>query len=116
MLNKEELHKFYLNARFLVLSSKWYEGFPMVFPEAMAFKLPLIAPDMAGFPEIVTPQNGLLFQPDNAQSLSEAITKLWGNKELLEKFSENSFSIVEKRFSKFTYFQKLNGIYKKLIA
>jgi glycosyltransferase involved in cell wall biosynthesis len=67
MLNSDQLNEFYQNAYVYVLSSIWYEGFPMVFPEAMNHSLPIIAPNMAGFPEVVSNnRNGLLFEVGNA--------------------------------------------------
>jgi glycosyltransferase involved in cell wall biosynthesis len=116
MLNPDELSHFYEGARFIVLTSKWYEGFPMVIPEAMAHGLPIIAPKMASFPEIVTENiNGLLFKPNDLTSLLTTIKTLWGEKELLEQMSHNNIKKVSTEFDKDNYISRLETIYKSLL-
>ena len=116
MLSSKELSDFYGSARFLVLSSIWYEGFPMVFPEAMAHKLPIIAPNMAGYPEIAEENfNGLLFENGNAISLARTIDDLWNNYELSEKLGLNGFKNANIKYSSKVYYNKLESIYNQLI-
>ncbi|WP_111709967.1 glycosyltransferase family 4 protein [Lutibacter citreus] len=116
MLSGKEFEAFYKNARCLVLSSIWYEGFPMVFPEAMVHKLPIIAPNMAGYPEIVEDNfNGLLFSPNNSNSLASCIEKIWNNNTLYQKFGANAFIKVKNKYSSKVYFNNLETIYNKLL-
>ena len=94
----------------LVLSS-FMEGIPMVLMEAMALELPVVAPRVAGIPELVIDnENGLLFDPANADQLSEKIIMLAkdsklriklgkeGRKKVLNEYSINK--AVEKLSSK----------------
>jgi len=116
MLASHELSDFYGKARFLVLSSIWYEGFPMVFPEAMAHKLPIIAPKMAGYPEIAEDNfNGLLFESGNVNSLAEVIDILWNNHGLSEKLASNGFEKVQHKYSSEVYYKQLENAYSQLI-
>ncbi len=116
MLNPEKLSDFYSNARFLLFTSIWYEGFPMVFPEAMAHKLPIIAPNMAAYPEIVERnKNGLLYEPRNIESLVKTIDKMWKNPLLCEKLGENGFEKVNKKYSKEFYYNQLDYNYRKVV-
>ncbi len=116
MLTSDELSNFYRNAYCLVFPSICYEGFPMVFPEAMAHKLPIIAPNMAGYPEIaVDNENGLLFEPSNIKSLVDAIKKLWDNRELSVKFGANGFEKMKKKYSASVYTKLLENVYNQIL-
>jgi len=116
MLDSKELSDFYQKARFFVSSSICYEGFPMVFPEAMAHKLPIIAPNMAGYPEIAEDRkNGLLFEPNNVDSLTAVIEKLWQNQELSKKLGANGFDRLKEKYSSENYYNQLNETYRKVV-
>jgi len=116
-LTKNELELLYCEASFLVHPSRCYEGFPMVFPEAMSFNLPIIAPDMAGYPEIVENLvNGLLFIPDNVESLSDKINSLWDNPALRQRLAENARIKLEKDYSFDRYSRELIDWYKFVIS
>ncbi len=63
--------------------SSFMEGLPVVLMEALAIKVPVIAPCVAGIPELVTDgKSGLLFSPSNWEQLSECILQLSNDKEL----------------------------------
>lgn len=116
MLNENDLSVFYKEARCFVLSSIWYEGFPMVLPEAMAHKLPIIAPNMAGFSEIAEHNiNGFLFEPGDANSLASSIRKIWNSNELSQKMAENNFKKVNSLYSSIQYSNKLENTYRELL-
>ena len=116
MLDTVELQKLYSNARVYLHTSVCYEGFPMVFPEAMAHKLPIIAPNMAGYSEIVVNnENGLLFEPGNIISLTETIQKLWKDPLLCNKLGNYAFEMVQKEYSLKVYYKKLVTVYQSVI-
>ncbi|NQX84865.1 MAG: glycosyltransferase family 4 protein [Flavobacteriaceae bacterium] len=116
MLNKKEMRHFYAKARLYLHTSVCYEGFPMVFPEAMAHKLPLIAPKLAGYPEVVLQDyNGKLFKPEDASDLAQVIGNLWENESELKALSKNSFKYVNSKFNLKYYYSKLFEAYNKLI-
>jgi glycosyltransferase involved in cell wall biosynthesis len=69
-----EVARVLANSRYIVVCSRWYEGFPMVLLEAFNSGTPAIAPDHAAFPEIFGGGNcGLLFEPSNVDSLARAL-------------------------------------------
>ena len=116
MLSSKELSNFYSSARFFILLSIWHEGFPMVFPEAMAHKLPIIASKMAGYPEIAEENfNGLLFENGDANSLAKKIEKLWSDHKLSEKLASNGFEKVKEKYSSETYYKTLKKNYDQLL-
>ncbi len=115
MLDAKKMIDFYSNARFLVMTSSCYEGFPTVFLEAMAHKLPVIAPKLGGNPEIIKDYiNGLLFEPGNTDSLATAIKKLWNDKALSKTLSKEGFHNAQQEYGAHEYYKKLEKIYDQL--
>ena len=115
-LNQDEMKIFYEKAKLLVHTSICYEGFPMVFPEAMAYKLPIIAPNLAGYPEIVEHNfNGLLFQPENSDDLAEKIANIYNDEKEIQRLGNNGFQKVTQKYSKQFYYNLLIDAYKNLI-
>lgn len=81
-LSGQSLQEFYSNARFFVMASRWYEGFPMTILEAARYGKPMVAPDHGGFTEIIGHGDesiGLLTRPNDTDSLEKAIISLWNN-------------------------------------
>lgn len=81
-LSGEEFERFNAEARFFVMASRCYEGFPMAILEAARYGKPTIAPDHGGFSEIIGkgPEAiGVLFTPNDADALSDAIARLWAS-------------------------------------
>lgn len=79
-LSGNALKEFYQNARFFVMASRWYEGFPMTILEAASYCKPMVAPDHGGFTEIIGSGDnavGRLVPPNDARALESAILRLW---------------------------------------
>lgn len=75
-LRGRDLEDFYEGARFVVMASRCYEGFPMAILEAARHSRATVAPDHGGFTEIVSGA-GVLFRSGDADSLAEAVSGLW---------------------------------------
>ena len=100
----EELEDFFDNAKFMVMASRWYEGFPMSILEAGARRKCVIAPDHGGFSEIVSQKGhgapiGRLFAPGDAVSLAAAVSELWDNQPEAERLGRAAFNAVCARYS-----------------
>lgn len=92
-LSGESLKDFYRKARFFVMASRWYEGFPMTILETAAFGKPMIAPDHGGFTEIIgkgADAIGRLFHPGDVDDLSTRIRELWDTPTLTQKLGEKA--------------------------
>lgn len=116
MLTADEMKTFYTKARLYLHTSICYEGFPMVFPEAMAHKLPIIAPRMAGYPEIAEDGfNGLLFEPQDSLDLSRVITNVWNNEDQLKQLGLNGFQKMNDKYSSGSYYKSLQTAYNQML-
>jgi glycosyltransferase involved in cell wall biosynthesis len=61
-------------ARFLVIPSIWYEGFPMTILEAFSRALPVVAPQLGAMADIVRHKvTGLHFEPGVAADLAAKV-------------------------------------------
>jgi glycosyltransferase involved in cell wall biosynthesis len=82
----------------LVLAS-FMEGLPVVLMEALALGLPVIAPRVAGVPELVEHgRHGLLFTPADWQDLTENLCTMLANGELRERLGREGRAKVEAEF------------------
>jgi glycosyltransferase involved in cell wall biosynthesis len=85
-------------ADLLVLAS-FMEGLPVVLMEAMALSLPVIAPRVAGVPELVEENvHGLLFAPAAWDELAARLEQLLNDAALRERFGAAGRAKVEGEF------------------
>ena len=78
VVSAEQLALLYDGADLFVLPSR-YEGFGMVYAEAVAHGLPVIGTTAGAIPEAVPPGAGVLVAPDNVSELTLALTRVIGN-------------------------------------
>ena len=82
----------------LVLAS-FMEGLPVVLMEAMALGLPVIAPRVAGVPELVNEHvHGLLFAPAAWDELATCLHTLLGDSALRDRLRSQSRAKIETEF------------------
>ncbi len=76
-LDKSGLADLYAGALAAVVTSRWYEGFPLSVIEAMYYAAPVVVPELGGLPEIVGDgEAGLTYPAGSAAVLSERIAAL----------------------------------------
>jgi len=103
-------------ARFLVMPSEWYEGFPMVLVEAFAHGLPVIASNLGGMSEIIENNiTGLHFQPGNPEDLAEKVSWMYTHPDECKKMGENARTVYEQKYTPETNYKMLMNIYQKTI-
>ena len=81
-LQKQQLQEFICNARFVVMPSRCYEGFPMAILEAAQYGKPTIGPDHGGFSEIIGRGDraiGRLFTSGDVDDMERQVVELWNN-------------------------------------
>ena len=70
----------------IVVPSRWYENAPGVIFESFAAKAPVVAANLGGMSEFVWhEENGLLFEPEDAEDLGRGLRRLAGEPGLLER-------------------------------
>ena len=112
--NNVELKEFYENARFIVLPSVCFEGFPTVILEAMLLGKAVICSNIGGLPDIVDDGvTGLLAEPGDKNDLSEKIRKLWNEPELCRKMGAAGRAKALREYSKQKHYERLIAIYDK---
>ncbi|MFD0750828.1 glycosyltransferase family 4 protein [Mucilaginibacter calamicampi] len=89
--NRNETLQIIKNADFLICASEWYEVLGFTVVEAMALGKPVIGSAIGAIPEMVIDNHtGLLFEPGNDAQLSELITTLCADDDLITKLGKNA--------------------------
>lgn len=93
---KDNIKDYYLQCEIFILSSL-YEGFPNALIEALSNNSACIVTDCPTGPsEIITNlQNGILIENNNEKAMSEAIDKLYFDKEMLDKIRHNAKNSIQ---------------------
>jgi len=116
-LEKREIMDLISHSSFLILASRWFEGFPMVLLEAISMGTPVVAPNHGSFSEIISNgKMGLLFEPNNVPSLSNtlaSLTKLPARN--LDIMSQNAREAFENYYSSERNYNKILEIYNKVL-
>ena len=90
----EALYRLIAEAAFCVIPSEWYENCPFSVMESQIYGTPVLASAIGGIPELVKDgETGELFPPGNVDALREKTKKLWKDRKLLEKYTENCRSV-----------------------
>ena len=100
----------------LAITSLTIESFSIVAAEAMAMKVPVIATNVGGLPEIVDGgKTGILVPPGDVNALCGSIKYLIKNRELRLKMGENGRDRVLKRFTIEENVRKTEEVFLQLI-
>ena len=94
--NKEALRE--IAASDILVIASFMEGLPVVLMEALAAQVPVIAPCVAGIPELIGDDCGLLFTPGNWTELADSITTLLRDANLQARLGANGRSRIEDEF------------------
>ena len=99
----------------LVVPSRM-ESLPTVVKEAFYLKIPVIATNVGGIPELITDKtNGIMVPSDDPQSLLSEINSLLENHEKRKKLAENAFDFVNKNMTWDVWLPKYIEFYEQLL-
>lgn len=121
-VGREKLGSLITNARFTVVPSEWYENAPLSVLESYAAGKPVIAARIGGLPELVEPGvTGDIFEPGNQDSLTQVISRLYGNKRqtlemgrMARRKAENEFSLELHHARLMSEYEKIQAVSPKL--
>ena len=99
----------------LVIPSRM-ESIPQVIKEAFFLKIPIVATNVGGIPELIENNvSGILVEPNNPEKLLEAINGLLENDELAQKLTENGHNFVMNNLTWEVLLPKYVKFYEDLI-
>jgi len=111
--NDEDIAKILQKSNIYVHTSL-QEGFGISVCEAMACQLPIVAFDVPGVRDLVTPECGFLTSPKNVKEAADAVTKLILDDSLRHEFGLQARKRVIKNFTWHHSAQKLLEVYHNL--
>lgn len=99
----------------IAVSSSRREGLPVNILEAMATGLPLVVTNVRGNRDLVDKGvNGYVVEVNDYKGLSDAIIKIYTNKDLKEYFSSNSFKMID-AYKIENVMKQMNKVYYELL-
>ena len=108
----DETMKILKASQMLVVPSRT-ESIPQVIKEAFYLKVPVIATNVGGNPELVVHQEtGILVPPEDPEKLTIAINNLLDNDESRRNFANNAFEFINKNFSWDVLLEKYTNLYE----
>lgn len=115
VLNSTEKIPFFQNADIFLLPT-YFEGLPNALLESMAYGVVPIVTPVGSIPEVVIDEkNGFIVPLNDYHSISDKITMLYNDRNLLEKLGKASHLTISDSYSIDVYIRKLNAIYDSLL-
>lgn len=111
---REDVPQILASLDLFVLSS-YLEGMGSSLMDAMAYKLPVVATNVGGIPEVVLDgKTGILVPPRKPTALAEAILKIYRDPSLASRFGQIGQEVVQQKFSAESMADRILGVYKRL--
>jgi len=103
------------SSKVFVLPSR-IESVPNVIKEAFFLKIPVVASNVGGIPEIVTHEKtGLLVTPNDPQSLADTINRLLENREYAKKLANAAYEFLKNNLTWDVLLPKYIKFYEDLV-
>ena len=100
----------------LLFTSDW-EGMPLSMWEAMANQVPVVAPDVGGFREILEENDcGLIYEPGNLKDAEKKILQLINDEQLRTKLGQNGKLAIEAKYNEKEFIQQIERVYFQLMS
>jgi glycosyltransferase involved in cell wall biosynthesis len=100
----------------VVLFTSDWEGMPLTMWEAMANKVPVLAPDVGGFREILEENNcGIIYRPGNVNDAAEKLISLLEDHLLRIKLGSNGKTAIELKYNEKKFINRLEQIYTSFL-
>lgn len=113
--NSDEVIRYMKGAKYLIVPSIWYEGFPMTIVEAYSVGTPVISSKIGSLREVVIDEEtGFHFNYRDIDNLREVLEKAL-DYELHKQMKENVLSNYKEKYSEEINFEKMMFIYNEVI-
>ena len=111
-LKGDDLRNAYLDSRFIVVPSKWYEGFPNVIVMSMMLRKPTLTAAIGATGSIITDgREGKLFAPGDPADLAAKIASLYPDLEQCRRMGDQGLETAQKLYSRDSIYKILEDIY-----
>ncbi|MEY0243211.1 glycosyltransferase family 4 protein [Providencia rettgeri] len=107
---RHDVSKLLSSSDIFILPSNW-EGLPRSIIEAMSFSLPIIASDVGGVSEMVSPSNGFLIPRGDINEMSSALRILIKNQDIRIRMGNISREIYCRSFNFQQMLDKTHNLY-----
>lgn len=112
----ENVESFYKYFDLMLFTSDW-EGMPLSMWEAMANGVPVIAPDVGGFKEILEENNcGLIYKPGNLNEAESKLLKLLEDGQFRKSLGRNGRAAFESKFTAARFIEQIEKVYTNLMV
>lgn len=115
-LGDQELTEELAAAKLLVAPSLGNESFGMVITRAYACATPVVASDIPGYREIVTPETGALAPPGDPVALAEAVTALLDDEPSRAERGRAARELAAKRYAWPLLARRLADCYERVLS
>jgi len=113
-LAQQDLTDTLLRAKGLIAPSIGQESFGMVLTRAFACALPVVASDIPGYREVLTPEAAVAVAPNDPAELANAVSDLVGDETRRERMGEAARALVLEHYSWPTIAKRLEQIYARV--
>jgi phosphatidylinositol alpha-mannosyltransferase len=115
-LPQERLTEELLSAKALAAPSLGGESFGMVLTRSFACATPVVASDIEGYREVMTPDVGFAIRPGDPAALTDALVELLGDEERRCRFGETARRIAEERYSWDEIARRVVQVYERVLG
>jgi phosphatidylinositol alpha-mannosyltransferase len=110
-LSQDDLTRTLLGAKALVAPSIGQESFGMVLTRAFACALPVVASDIPGYREVLTPEAAVAVAPNDTAALADAVCDLVEHEERRERMGETARAIALESYAWPMIAKRLEQVY-----
>ena len=115
-LSQDELTDLLRSTKALVAPSLGGESFGMVLTRAFACATPVVASDIEGYQEVVTPETAVPVAPGDPGSLAAAVVRLLGDEPRRVAMGLAARSLARERYGWPDIAARLEGIYERVLG
>lgn len=116
-VSESEMRQHLDNARFLVMPSIWYEGFPLAIAEAFARGVPVVCSRIGSLEEIVHHgRTGLHFETGNIADLARQAEWAWSHPAEMQEMGRAARAEYEAKYTPEQNYKILMEVYERAIC